>query len=288
MFRYILVPAPGDANDDAVFRTAVALVRPAAGHLQFLHVRPDPQQLLIAMSAGDYGGGTAIGELLDALQRDIDSRQDRARHTVQAFCADQQIALADQPRSETPTATFRVATGNEARMLTMYARTADLTVLGRTSEQQPSMMQALEALLLESGRPLLLAPAQPPAHIGRHIAIGWKDTAEAARAVAVVMPLVGTAQSVTVIAVQETPPGNTASAERLCHVLQWHNPAATLRIVAVEGGDTGETLLSAAADCGADLLVLGGYSHSRLREVVFGGVTRHVLHSALLPVLMAH
>jgi len=289
MFRTILVPAPGAESHDAVFRTALAFARLSAGHLDFLHVRLDVQQVVIAMSTGDFGGaGAGIGPLLNSMQADADARHDRAKAAVQAFCAREQVALADTPVGGAPSATFRVETGEEARLLAAYARTSDLTVLGRAGDGEAVMMDVLEAVLLGSGRPLLIAPAKPQEQIGRHIAIAWKDTAEAARAVASATPLLPAAHSVTVLAVQEDARADTGSCERLCHALLWHNPATTLRVIPPAGHDPGDVLLATVEASNADLLVMGGYSHSRMREVVFGGFTRRVLRSAGLPVLMAH
>ncbi|MGA3401250.1 MAG: universal stress protein [Acetobacteraceae bacterium] len=289
MFRYILVPAPGAETHDAVFRTALTLARLSAGHLDFLHVQLDLEKLVISMSAGDFSGaGAGIGQVVESLQSDIDSRRDRARTAVLAFCEREHVALVDTPVGDAPSATFHVETGEEARLLATHARAADLTVLGRARDGEAVTMDLLEAVLLESGRPLLIAPAQPVAQIGRHIAVAWKDTPEAARAVAGAMPLLQAADSVTVIAVQEDARSDADSCERLHHALLWHNQAATLRVIPPAGRDPGEVLLSAIEESGADLLVMGGYSHSRMREVVFGGFTRHVLRAAGLPVLMAH
>lgn len=288
MFRYILVPAPGAATHDAVFRTALALARLSDGHLDFLHVRLDAQQLLIAMSSGDFPAGAGIGELIDSLQRDADTARDRAWQAVQAFCAREHVALTDKPLVGAPSAAFHVETGDESSILAARARIVDITVLGRARDGETVTMDLLEAVLLYSGRPLLIAPAQPIEHIGRHIAVAWKDTPEAARAVTSAIPLLRGADSVTVVAVQERTYSEVETCEQLRDTLWWHNSSTTLRVVSAAGDDPGDVLLSAIEENGADLLVMGGYSRSRMREVVFGGFTRRILRSAGLPVLMVH
>jgi nucleotide-binding universal stress UspA family protein len=288
MFRYIVVPAPGSATHDAAFSTALALARQSAGQLDFLHVRPDVQAMLITMSTGDFGGGTGLGDVLDSLQREVDAQHDRARKAVFAFCEREHVVLSDSPIAGAPSATFRVETGDEARVLASQARTADVTVLGRAADGEAVTLDLLEAGLLYSGRPLLIAPAHEPQHLGRRIAIGWKDTPETSRAVSAALPLLHTADSVGVIAVQEDAGQDDGSAARLSHALRWHNEATTLQVVVPGSADPADVLLSAAEKAGADLLVMGGYSHSRMREAVFGGVTRHVLRASPLPVLMAH
>ena len=287
MFRYILVPAPGSATHDAVFSTALELARQSAGHLHFLHVRLDVQMMMVAMSTGDYGGGAGLGDVLESLQREVDARHDNARKAVLRFCEREHVMLSDNPIGGAPSATFRVETGDEARVLAARARTADVTVLGRAAEGEAVTLDLLEAALLYSGRPLLIAPARPPQHLGRRIAIGWKDTPEAARAVSAAMPMLCAADSVTVISVHESTEQD-GSAARLSHTLLWHNQATTLQVVSPGSADPAAVLLSTAEKADADLLVIGGYSHSRMREAVFGGVTRHVLRASALPVLIAH
>jgi nucleotide-binding universal stress UspA family protein len=289
MFRTILVAAQGNGTHDAVFRTALALARRCAGHLDFLHVQLDVDKVVALMAAGDYSGaGAGIGVVAGSLQRDVDAIREHARQAVLAFCEREHVPLVDTPIAGALSATFRVATGEQARLLTINARTADMTVLGRARDGEAVAMDVLEAVLLDSGRPLLIAPDQPQEQYGRHIAIAWKDTAEAARAVACATPLLCAAESVTVITVQEDARNGTESCDRLRNTLLRHNHATTLRVIPPAGDDPGERLLSTVEAIGADLLVMGGYSHSRMREVVLGGFTRRVLRSAALPVLMAH
>lgn len=287
MFRTIIVPAPGEETHDAVFQTALAIARGTSGHLAFVHVHPDPQQLLIAMAAGDFGGGAGIGEYIEGLQQDMEHRRDRARQAVMTFCAARHVPLTGAAVG-VASASFQVETGDEGQVLAAYARAGDLIVLGRAREGEVVALDLLETVLLGSGRPLLIAPAEPAAEIGRRIAIAWKDTAEAARAVASATPLLASADAVTIVTVTEGGHNDTRSSERLCRFLQRHNPATTLRVMPATGKDAGEVLLAAVTATGADLLVMGGYSHSRMREVVLGGITRRVLRAAHLPVLMAH
>jgi nucleotide-binding universal stress UspA family protein len=183
-----------------------------------------------------------------------------------------------------------VEAGDESQCLAAHGRTADLTVLGRAREGGKVALHLLETVLLETGRPLLIAPEVVRPSIGRHIAIAWKDSAEAARAVAAALPLLALAETVTLFAVQESSDthADSDSGKRLRRALRWHNPATTLRIVPRTNHDPVEALLAVVEADGADLLVMGGYSHSRMREAMFGGFTRRVLLAAGLPVLIAH
>ncbi len=248
----------------------------------------------------------------NSVQDEVEARQARAHARVAAFCAREQIALTDAPgckpsgpvpyctreqttlaetaAADVPSAAWHVEAGDEPQCLVAHGRTADVTVLGRARDGEKIALHVLETVLLESGRPLLIVPKVVQPSIGRHIAIAWKDTAQAARAVAAALPLLAHAESVTIVAVQESSDthADSNSGKRLRHALRWHNPMTTLRVVPRTNHDPVEALLSVVEKDGADLLVMGGYSHSRMREAMFGGFTRRVLLAADLPVLMAH
>jgi nucleotide-binding universal stress UspA family protein len=132
---------------------------------------------------------------------------------------------------------------------------------------------------------VLLAPAKPPAAIGDTIALGWNGSAEAVHAVSASLPLLEKAQSVVVITVGDEDDGP----QPLLDYLALHGVAAQHRqVAAVKGVGPGEQLLADAHDAGADLLVMGAYGHRPWREQLFGGATRRVVGTSLLPVLLAH
>ncbi len=127
-----------------------------------------------------------------------------------------------------------------------------------------------------------------PAPLSGTVAIGWKNRPEAARAVAAAQPLIKMADRVVILSVDEGTETDEHSCERLRYALSWGNRHATVQRHKKDGRLPVETLLAAAGAVQADILVMGGYGHSRVREVIFGGFTRHVLMAADLPVLMAH
>src|SRR5262249_13832305 len=138
------------------------------------------------------------------------------------------------------------------------------------------------------GRPVLIAPAKAPTSLSRVVAIAWKNAPAAADAVAAAMPFIELADRVIILSVDEGRTADAASCERLRHVLAWHNARVEVHRLKPEGRGPVDVLVEAAGAAKTDLLVMGGYSHSRMREVIFGGFTRRVLHGADIPVLMAH
>jgi len=167
-----------------------------------------------------------------------------------------------------------------------YGVAADLIIAPRATGDDGVAGATLEAVLLESGRPILIPPAAAmPAKFER-IAIAWKPTPQAARAVVAAMPFLAQAKEVVLITVEEAAEGHD-DADRLVGSLAWHGLKATAQSLK-PGPDGAAATLLATAGNRADLLVMGGYGHSRLREWVFGGFTELVLAGAPLPVLIAH
>jgi nucleotide-binding universal stress UspA family protein len=169
-----------------------------------------------------------------------------------------------------------------------YGRVFDLIVLGRPgrSPQNPRMAP-LEAALFESGRPVLIAPPTPAKELGRNVLVAWNGSTEQARTNAFAMPLLCGADEVTVLTVEGgMTPGPTGD-EVALHLVRNGAPATAVT-VAPAGRTTGETILDHAKLRGCDLIVKGAYAQSRLRQMIFGGATRHILAHATLPVLMAH
>jgi nucleotide-binding universal stress UspA family protein len=147
-------------------------------------------------------------------------------------------------------------------------------------------MATIEAALFEAGRPVLIAPPSPPQQMGESIMIAWNCSTEQARATALAKPLLREARRVVVLTVQGgTVPG--PSGEQLARYLQRNGVSCEPMTVSPEGRSTGEAILANAVAQKCDLLIKGAYTQSRLRQMIFGGATRHILANANIPVLMA-
>jgi nucleotide-binding universal stress UspA family protein len=148
-------------------------------------------------------------------------------------------------------------------------------------------MVTLESALFESGRPVLIAPPASPKSLATNVLIAWNNSTEQARTTADAMPLLRLAQRVTICTVEgATVAGPTG--EQMARSLKF-NGVNTEQITLKKGkSNAGEILLAKAEELGCDLIVKGAYTQSRLRQMIFGGTTRHILANAKLPVLMAH
>jgi len=292
VIKTILVPATDPAADAAVFATALTIARAFAAHLDALHVQLDPLEAALAMSAADgTGSATILDSLVAELEQNAMARAANARAVFTALCEREALAIAANPAQagREASAQWHVETGQEARWLTVYGMTADLIVAARrrTAGDEAAARFILETLLLETGRPLLVPAATPLAAMPERVAIAWKPTPQAARAVVCAGPFLARAKEIVVITVEEEGRRSRDDADRLMRYLAWHGKGAVAAPVS-PGARGGAAALLAAASPRADLLVMGGYGHTRLREWVFGGFTQHVLAEAPLPILIVH
>jgi nucleotide-binding universal stress UspA family protein len=288
MYKYLLVPVTGAESDGPVFTTALMVARIMPAHLAFLHVRLDVQATLTAMASADTGGGLGYTEMLETLEQEAAARQKKAELAFRDFCESERIMVTADPSAGLPSADWRTETGDEPHWVAEHGRVADLVVVGRSRGGDAVAIDILEAALMGTGRPVLIAPAETRRQLSGVVAIAWKDRAEAARAVAAAQPFLQLAKKVVILSVSEDAASDDPSCERLHRALSWQNPATNVQSLKPNGRPPAETLLAAAHAVNADVLVMGGYGHSRTREIIFGGFTRRILSHADLPVLMAH
>jgi nucleotide-binding universal stress UspA family protein len=287
MIKAILAPATGSAADNAVFAAALATARKFAAHIDVLHVRVDATAIAATMAA-DGGGAVMVSGLVERIDEEADQRESKAKAFFQSFCDREKLTIADAPAGQPgPTAQWLRQVGDEARWVAEYGRSADLLVIGRSANGEGLSLETIETALLGSGRPVLIPPAAPLAALPETIVIAWKAAPEAARAVTAAMPLIATAKRVLIVTVAEETGLSDQEGARLTTSLRWHGLDVSARDLPPGTTGAADTLLAAARDEAA-LVVMGAYGHSRLREWVFGGFTRHVLRDAEVPVLMMH
>lgn len=179
--------------------------------------------------------------------------------------------------------------GEPEALVNEAARSADLVVIEQpTAGSSDDTGTFANEVIMGSGRPVLLAPAAGvPPGVGEHVLVAWNGSRECARATHESLALLRRAEKVHLLAMDEGAVSGEHRLEDILAHLARHGIEAQMRRAAVRD-HAGDTLLDTVAECGADLLVMGAWGHSRLREVVLGGVTAHVLRHATVPVLVAH
>ena len=173
-----------------------------------------------------------------------------------------------------------------------YGRVFDLIVLGRPgSAAENPRMAPLESALFDAGRPVLIVPKNVPKTIGRNVLVAWNRSTEQAHTNAFAMPLLQRADKVTVLMVEGGTTTGPSAEDAALHLRRNGVKAEALTLKKSERSSAeaiGEITLEQAASLGCDLVVKSAYTQSRLRQMIFGGATRHILAHATLPVLMAH
>ena len=288
MFKTILVPASGSRTDEAVFATALGLARSFDAHLRFLHVRLTPATAALAVSQFAFCRGAAISHELERLRGLMDELATSARRHVEDFCKTNGVGFRDTPSpAGMVTASWLEELDQPTERFLFHARHNDLVVLGRRASRDHLPTGLLEDILVEGGRPIVIAHDPPPRGYGT-IAVGWKETPEAARALAAALPLLRQATNVFLLGISEKQAASRDAFEDLARQLTWHGIDARVTMASETTRPAAPELLQVAADLKADLLVLGGFGHTRSRELVFGGVTHAVINDAALPVFLMH
>jgi nucleotide-binding universal stress UspA family protein len=270
----LVVLDPGEATRERV-SVAAALAERFGAHLVGLYLEaielPPPQYFQSGLYEPPY--------------REIEASRRKQAEAAREF-------FEDAARRHSISAEWRSDSGRPLERAALHGRHADLIVVGqldRDDPEAPLPPTRPENVMLLSGRPALVVPyAGAFREIGKRVLIGWDASREAARAVNDALPFLTAAETVTVLTVDEgLDDARIPGADIAVHLAR-HGVSARVENTVSGGVGIGDVLLSRACDLGADLLVMGAYGHSRVRELIVGGATRTVLGSMTLPVLMSH
>lgn len=220
-------------------------------------------------------------DLVDAENRRLQELADTAARSAQANAAAAGVACS----IETP----HLGYPDLLNAFRSQARLHDLTILDAETETVNLDRGLIEALLMDSGRPLLIVPPGREVFRAKRIILAWDGSARAARAAADALPFLRAAEAVDVVSVtgEKDLPDTVAGAGIAAHLAR-HDVAVTAMNVDAQEGDVAQALRDIADKSRADMIVMGGYVHSRLRELVFGGVTQSLLRQSSVPLFMAY
>jgi nucleotide-binding universal stress UspA family protein len=287
--KSILVPTGGGESDETVFETALAAARLFSAHLHFVHIRVSPGQAAAYTPGAEFASGPALRSALDQLQLDGDNRSSAAARRVREFCKRAVIGILDAPDfSQNVTASWREEECDAPKRLMFHARHNDLVVMGRAKRPNGLPPDLLQTLLLGCGRPILLAASSVPRRLAGTIMVCWRETPEAARAVVAATPLLAKAERVVFVAVDEGGEGLKDAVDDAAREFCWNGIPTDVELVRPNGRAIPDVLSSVAQARGADLVVMGAYGHSPMRELIFGGCTQSVIRHAEMPVLLVH
>jgi nucleotide-binding universal stress UspA family protein len=285
--RTILVPVTGLAETSSALEAGLRLGSRLGAHVEAVHVALDPRESVAFLGEGMTGA--MIEEIMSLTEREAEQRGARARALFDELGRAHAPPIVEAGAAvEGFSAAYVSLTGREEEHIALRGRLADLIVLGQPAkgEEAPPPV-TLEAALRETGRPVLVVPRGAGELGEKCAAIAWNGSAEAGRAIAAALPILAAIGRVEVFSIGEEGKWG-GDIEDVVAYLAWHGVAASGQALDASPRSVGVSLLNAVDSAGAELLVMGAYTHSRLHRLIFGGVTREVLSSATIPVLMAH
>lgn len=285
--KNMLVPVGDIVRDEGAIGTALVLTLEFGGHADCLFVTGDVSDVIPAGAMGLFEGVQV--QIKQEYEQGRDEKQKIARQRFDDMLEERNIDYRELALpAELPSASWEIASGLASEIVAMRGGAYDMVVVGRPARDQTTVAElSAEAALFRTGRPVLIAPPTSPKSIGEAVVIGWNRSASSARSIAAALPLLLMSRSVTIVTVT-TGAKTGPSPQDMAKYLSWHEVQAEVVEIPPDHRLVGEVLLEEAERVSADLLVMGAYSHSRLRELILGGVTRYVLQNADLPVLMAH
>mgnify|MGYP002725541848 CR=1 FL=1 len=274
-YKRIMVPLNGMDDAGQALRLAFDIGQRFEAEVIGLHAAFETSGALPYM--GESMSGALLDNMVAAMEKEASGRQKAA-----------QAALDKAREAVSGRGKLVVQRGVEEDVLAQHGRLADLLVVARgASDIALSESPTMQAAIMETGRPVLVAPPAPAETVGRNVLVAWNGSAQAARALGAAMPLLCQADAVTLVRIDEGS-GEGPPIGDAVDYLAAHGCQAEAIFQASGHGSIGDALLLAAHKQAADLMVMGAYSHNRIRELVFGGATLEALLDATIPVLMVH
>ena len=285
----ILVPVTEFDDFKPLAATAILVARQFNAHAQFLYQRDGDDVHRLLHSFGSLNM-SQFNHLLESHRDEITNRTRKIRDDIEALTKPHGISYVEEPSPAIrPSVSCCEIDQPIAELVGHLGGVSDLVVVGRPSETHDDPVKTvIGRALFATGRPVLMAPNWMPETLDGKVLIGWNRSIQAGRGVAGALPFLQRARSVEVINVA-TGAKQGPSARELADYLRWHGIEPEVKEISPqEHRAVGDMLLEQVETSGADLLVMGAYSHSRLREMLWGGVTKHIVSHAGIPVLMAH
>ncbi len=282
----ILVPVTGTERDRFALATAIEAAEPFGAHVQAVFCHSNPQDAV--PQVGVPLSMNVVDAIVQGQVAYAQEGEKAARAMLAEASAERGARVIDVPDTDTGvTCSLQSETGDRPLVISYDARLADLVVFAPL--RLPGFVDTIEAflaVLTRVERPIIVASETPPKQIGKTIAVAWNGSKPAARAAMAAMPFLERAERVLLL--QVTEPHSRPCADGMEQYLALHGIKAVRKTARLGPPSVGDMLAQEAADLGVDLLVMGGYGHSHLREAFFGGATADVLARATMPVFLAH
>ena len=284
MIYKIVIPVRGDGKGDNVLAHAAALARRFKAHVVITHCRPRAEDMM------PYGVPipTSMRKLLLSQSATVaDQVEDGLKKEVELLAEQFQLNLTDAPVYDEASASWVEEQGRQVDIIKRHGRLADMICVAKPDVDRNLGSNTLKTALFNTGRPVMMCPpaSTPPDVLCDKVAIGWNGSTQASRAVALTLDVIEQASEVVILSSGDQVDG--AGAEDLKSYLLERGTTARIQMFSAKR-KVGEQLLEAAAEVGADTLIMGAYSDSHERETIFGGTTQVVVDQSTMPVILVH
>lgn len=281
--KSILLPLTANIHEHVVIDASTCIAPWFDATINGLFVRADPRTSISFMGEGLTAD--MIQDLCEATESEGLAQAEKCKQTF-----DRAMEAADidyEQHSGGATANWRVAVGEVTDHVGRKARTADLAICPQPSSTQPGAQEILHDLIYRSGRPVMMIPEAGIQNSLDHILVAWNGRAEGARAVGASLPFLKRAGKVTLLqlgTINEDRPSLSDVSDYLAD----YGVRSSIMIQQDYDSSVGAAILKCAEHENADMIVAGAYSHSRWREMILGGVTKHLVQHSQKPVFMSH
>jgi len=286
--KTILTPIDGSKESFAALDRAFVVANRFGAHVKALHVMLPASD---AAATGTFNLPSKFREsaVIEAGKVSME-RAAEFQKQFEAHCSDHDIPISQQPsRQEGPTAAWHQEIGHIEEVLIHHGRSSDVIAVSRPRIRKDVLRRSpmgenIEAIMMRTGRPILITPPENTARRVERVAIGWNDSIECSRALAMTMPWLVEMNEVTVIISKD----RETSVKTLVDYLAWHGVEANIALLDGKGKSTGEAILNVCSEINAEFLIVGGLSRSRASQLLFGGVTYHLLEQSNIVTIMVH
>ncbi|MCZ6796478.1 MAG: universal stress protein [Gammaproteobacteria bacterium] len=284
--KTILLPIRESSTALSLMETSISMAIRNDAHLDLLYVQNDPEQMIPFSTLGLSNGMRQT--ILESAAAAASQQGDELKQSFLELCERYKVDV--KPRGTgigKPTADFLVRTGRRDNLIGKYGRLADLLIVPQPVKTTPPP-SSFEAALRESGRPVLMVQRGKVLDVpGKRLAIGWNSSKEAAQAIAAMLNNLKRADKVYVLSTEKRMQ-LPINADDVCTYLRCQGITAETAIFNTKGQSAGEGLLARSRELECDRLIVGGYSRPRIRDLIMGGVTGHLLAKADMPVIFVH
>lgn len=270
----------------AVLDTALVVANRFDAKIKGVHIRPRAGALPYEL---DYVSEKLKKSVISEAERTSTENAQAIRNKFNDYCNKHGIVVGESLSADNVGAVWREESGSVSEVLIRHGRLCDVVATARPARKKGSVLRSpagenLESLMMRAGRPILMVPPEWAAHRVERAAFAWNESLEASRALAMTLPWLSQMEEVTVILSRK----REAGVPDLSEYLSLHGVSANFQFLPEKTKSVGQAILERCTENSIEMLIVGGFSHSRSRELVFGGVTRFLLVNSNVITVMVH